>query len=455
MTVSEMIVGKVSDFSYENIPAHVIKQAKDHLLDSIGVMLAASSVDSGENILNGVLELGQGDECLAIGSDKKVPAHLAALISGSLLHSLEYDDTHTDSIIHASSVVVPTALAVGEWQQSSGKDLLTSLVLGWETLIRFGLTAPGKFQSNGFHTTAVCGPFSASLIAGYLQKSANDQLVESLGICGSLSSGIFEYVTDGASIKQTHPGWAAHNGIIASRLVKHSIRGPYTVFEGNFGFYKNFTGQSEYGYEEIWDSFGKDWFLTELSYKPYPSCHFNHSFIDCAKDLGKQISSLEKIDQIICIVSKEIIPIVCEPWGNKIDPQTGYEAKFSLPYAVIAALVDGDVTLSSYEEEAIKRNEIKEMYQKVYYKIDEDSNFPQAFPGVLKIIMKNGQTFEKRIKYNRGGPNNPFSENDIIEKFQVNAEKALSPKKANQIMDIVYNLENIDNIADLSSLLKP
>lgn len=240
-TVANRLAQRALELSYDDVPETVLEHARLHLLDSLGVALAAASTESGRKITQAARSLGVGDESTVIGSTGRLPAPSAALVNGTLIHALEYDDTHTDSIIHGSSVVVPSVLAAAERGSVGGKELITSLVLGWEVIIRLGLVAPGAFQARGFHTTGVCGSFASALVAGRLAKLSEPELTSALGIAGSQASGLFEYVVDGASVKSSHPGWAAHNGIVATHLARCGVSGPETVFEGRFGFYNTFT----------------------------------------------------------------------------------------------------------------------------------------------------------------------------------------------------------------------
>lgn len=454
MTVSEEIASITRRFSFDEIPKDVIEEAKYHLLDSVGVILAASTQKESNNILKVAKELNGKEESWCAISDTKFSAHVASLVNGTLLHSLEYDDTHTESIIHASSVVVPVGLAVGEACNSSGKDVLTSLILGWESLIRLGLASPNSFQENGFHTTAVCGPFSSVLITAFLKDMDKDQIVAALGNAGSFSSGIFEYAKDGAPIKQTHPGWAAHNGIIATILAEHSIRGPFTVFEGEYGFYQTFANKDQSSLREVWNTFGEKWLTTELSYKPYPCCHFNHAFIDCVKELLNNGLEYKEIDRVICKTAKEIVPIVMEPLQNKRNPKTGYEAKFSLPYAVATALIDQEVSLKSYFNEMVYREDIKELMQKVDYVIDRNSNYPESFPGEIEVFLKSGETLTAKLKFNRGGPKNPLTKEVIISKFRNNAGERFSESIVNELIDRILTIEKEENVLFLGNLTK-
>lgn len=452
MTVSKEIASITKSFSYDQIPTEVIEEAKYHLLDSVGVIFAASAQKDSRNILNVAKALNGKEESWCAVSNTRFSAHIASLVNGTLLHSLEFDDTHTDSVIHASSVVVPVGLAIGEVSKSSGKDVLASLILGWESLIRFGLAAPNSFQKNGFHTTSVCGPFSSVLITAFLKDMSEEQIVAALGNAGSFSSGIFEYAKDGAPIKQTHPGWAAHNGIIATLMAEHSIRGPYTVFEGEFGFYQTFANQQQSNLSKVWDTFGEKWLTKELSYKPYPCCHFNHAFIDCTKELLDKGLKYNEIDRLVCKTAKEIVPIVMEPIQNKRNPQTGYEAKFSLPYAIASVLIDQEIELQTYSNQMINRKEVKELMQKIEYEIDVNSNYPESFSGEIDVFLKSGERLTAELKYNRGGPRNPLSKENIIEKFKKNLSERFSESVANEIMDRILTIEKQPNLLFLSDL---
>jgi 2-methylcitrate dehydratase PrpD len=454
LTISEEIAIKTKSISFHQVPRDVIEEAKYHLLDSLGIILAASAQKESQNILNVARIMSAKEESWCAGSDKKFSAHISSLVNGTLLHSLEYDDTHTESIIHASSVVVPVGLAVGEACKSSGKDVLTSLILGWESLIRFGLAAPNAFQKNGFHTTSVCGPFSAVLITAFLKNLSIEKIVAALGNAGSFSSGIFEYAKDGAPIKQTHPGWAAHNGIIAAIMAEQSIRGPYTVFEGEYGFYSTFA-RSNYGrLEDVWNSFGEKWLTTELSYKPYPSCHFNHAFIDCVKELLNEGLNYQDVDKIICKTAKEIVPIVMEPLQKKRQPQTGYEAKFSLPYAIASILIDREISIQTFTDQMVVRPEITEFMKKVDYEIKLESNFPESFSGEVDVFLKSGEKLTKELKYNRGGPRNPLTKEDIIDKFKRNSSLLLSDNAIDELLERVLTIEKEPNVLFLNDLVK-
>ena len=446
-TIANRLAERALELSYEDIPETVLEHAKLHLLDSLGVALAAASTEFGRKITWAARSLGAGEESTVVSSAERLPAPSAALVNGTLIHALEYDDTHTDSIIHGSSVVVPSTLAAAERGLVDGKELLTSLVVGWEAIVRLGLVAPGAFQARGFHTTGVCGSFASALVAGRLTKLPEPELTSALGIAGSQASGLFEYVVSGASVKSSHPGWAAHNGIVATQLAHCGVSGPASVFEGRFGFYSTFTDRDpkELTLDNLYRDLGERWYTQELSYKPYPCCHFNHAFLDCAAQLVSEGLVAEDIENVICHVAPEIVPVVCEPRQAKVAPQSGYEARFSLPYSVAAMLCHGEVGLDTYSRENIADGRLLRIARSVGYEPDPNTNYPKSFPGRVEVVTKDGRTLSRLVEFNRGGPRNPMSEEEILRKFADNASRVLASVDAERLMDTVWHLEYIDN----------
>ncbi|QIN78511.1 MmgE/PrpD family protein [Rubrobacter marinus] len=455
-TIAERLAERALSLSYEDIPEEVLEQAKLHLLDALGVALAAASVESGEEIVRAARSLGAGEEGTVIGAYERLPVPSAALVNGTLIHGLEYDDTHTGSIIHASSVVVPSVLAAAEEYAVDGKELLTALVLGWETIIRLGLVAPGAFQARGFHTTGVCGGFASALVAGRLAGLSAQRLASALGIAGSMASGLFEYVVGGASVKSVHPGWAAHSGIVATRLARSGISGPKTVFEGRFGFYSNYTDRApeELPLHDLYRDVGERWYTTELSYKPYPCCHFNHAFLDCAAQLVSEGLKAEDVEEVVCRVAPEIVPVVCEPREAKASPQSGYEARFSLPYSVAAMLRHGEVGLDTFSRDNVADRSLLGLAQRVRYEPDPDTRYPETFPGSLEVTTRGGDVLSRDVEVNRGGPRNPMPEEEILRKFRDNARRTLGTRDVERVLRTVQSLEEADGPRSLCELLR-
>ena len=234
------VADKFSEFAqgltFQKIPAVVIEKTKDLMLDTLGICISSSRLDFGIAALNLVAAWGGTPESSLIGSKKKVPAQNAAFANGVLGHGQDFDDTHTESVVHPSACLVPVALAVGEKQGSSGKEVLTALVASLEVMIGIGMPALNRFHLRGFHTTSICGTFASALVTAKLMGMDKERMVEALGISGSFTSGLLECIPSGSWAKRLHAGWAGLCGVVAAQLASTGYTGPKTVFEGKLGF---------------------------------------------------------------------------------------------------------------------------------------------------------------------------------------------------------------------------
>jgi len=386
---------------------------------------------------------------------EEVSAVNAVIANAALAHGLDFDDTHAEAIVHPSACIVPVALAMSEAKSRTGETLITAAVLGYETMIRIGLAAKGGFHDKGFHATPICGVFASAVTAGKILGLNTLQCQHALGICGSQAAGLQEFLNDGTWVKRLHPGWAAHGGIISALLAQKGYTGPYKVFEGRFGLFKGFfSDEGKYDLSQIDKNLGKDWETLRISIKPYPCCHFIHSFIDCAVYIkSKYEIKDENIQEIECIISKRGASIVCEPTEVKKNPTTIYGAQFSLPFGVAAVLVKGKLGLREFSEDNLKDSEIIKMMAKVKYTIDPNINDQKYFPGHVKIKTKEGKIYEHNIEKQRGCLENPMTPEEIESKFRENVEGIISHDRAQAIIDKVSVLEKLENISELTNLM--
>src|SRR5262249_51474640 len=391
-----------------------------------------------------------------IGYRHRLPAVWAALVNGTLAHGLDYDDTHTESVVHVSASVVPAALAACEEAGADGRALLTALAAGMEANIRIGLVARGGFHARGFHPTGICGTFASALAAGKVAGLDREQLADALGLAGSQAAGSLEFLTDGTWAKRIHAGWAAHGGLIAARLAAAGFTGPRGTFDGRFGLYRSHLGGGDWDMAQLTSALGQHWELLNIGLKPYPCCHFNHAFIDCAAALRQQGGvSADEIEEVECFIAAREVPVVCEPAASKRAPQNDYDAKFSLPYTVASMLQRGHVSVDDFTEAAIRDPAVLALAQRVVYREDHGSDFPRRFPGWLRIRLRNGRVLEHREPINRGSAERPLAESEVGEKFRRNAARVPPPAQAERVIALVAALEDCRNVTEFAGALQP
>ena len=449
MTLAERLAAFAADLRFEDLPAAVVADVKLRALDILGIALAASGHEVGPPMRAGLESWAGRGECTVVGAKFTASAPIAIMINGTLAHGLDFDDTHAPSVTHASAVVIPTVLALGEAGGLDGRAVVTAAVAAYETIARLGMGAPAAFHRQGWHATSVCGTFAAAVAAGVCERLDRATLTSALGIAGSLASGLIEFLEDGSWVKRLHPGWAGQAGATAAALARAGFPGPATVLEGRYGLYRTFVNTEPD--TRSFDTLGSTWETLNIGFKPYPACHYLHAFLDCALDLraahGIDAGAIESIE---CLVPPSGVPIVAEPREAKLRPRTPYDAQFSLPYSVAAAFVDGRVDLDTYAPDRLGDPRVLALADRVVCRPDPDTTFPNGFPGRVQVRLAGGRTVEAREPDGRGGPARPLPEGAIVEKFRANAGRVLPAARVSEIERATLAL---DTLADLRALM--
>ncbi|MBO1077188.1 MmgE/PrpD family protein [Roseomonas marmotae] len=445
------------DLRREDIPEAVLSRAAHHVLDAVGIAFASSRYDFAHRTLTGLRGLSGEGAVPVIGLPDQLPPRDAAVMNGLLCHGLDFDDTHLDSVVHPTACAFPAALSAGVLASASGEAVLLAYIVGVEAATRIGAAARGGFHAVGFHPTGVANAFGAALTAGRLLGCTARELRSAQGITVSLASGTLEFLEDGAWNKRLHPGWAASAGITAAALARQGFAGTGKPYMGRFGLYRTHLGPNA----EVVDptalmaGLGERWEIARTSIKPFPACHFAHACIDAALVLHAQGLRAEAVDSVLALVPREVVPTVCEPAEQKRRPAGAYEAQFSIPFLVAAALVRGRMTLAELEAEALNDPVILALAARVSYAVDPDSPFPRSYSGEIRVRARDGREWIQREAVNRGAPDRLLEDAEIVAKFRANAALCLNDAAAARIEDAVLGLVRAGDLRDLCRALSP
>ena len=433
----------------DNVPDAAMKSARMHFLDALCVGVAGSQFGSATDIVR--LDYGPGP-CSVLGSDRTTTPQVAALINGSLIHSLEYDDTHTESVVHGSSVLAPVALAIAEQRPTDLNTMMAAFAVGWELLIRLGLSDPGGLQRRGFQVTPAAGVFAAAAVSCLLSGDDVEKSAHALSIAGSMASGTLRPAKRGDSTKAVQPGWAAHSGIMAAELAQVGITGPDDVFHGSMGFFSLYGGADRSrDFEQMIEDIGTLWHLPDAAFKMFPCCHYIHPFIEAAQLLKSDIADSE-ITRVLCHVPEGVVPVVAEPWDQRVAPQTTQEARWSLPYVVATAFVDEKVDLETFRGET--RDDIITFAQRIDYETWCDSGFPRVFPAKVEVTLSDGSVRSCFIEDVLGNRDRPFTEEDVKVKARANLTSVgLSSHRIDSIVGLL-TVDRGESIQEFSKLLE-
>jgi 2-methylcitrate dehydratase PrpD len=432
---AERLAAWASELQIGDVPGEVVEAAKLHILDAVGAGLAALALNELPAVRATAAEMHGPPEATALGLAERVSAGAAALSNGSMMHALDFDDTHEVALVHSSVVVASAALSVGEAVEASGAELLVAAIAGYEISSRIGLAQPGALHLRGFHPTSVCGVFAAAVIASRLRCLSREQTQNALGIAGSQASGLMEFLSDGSQTKPLHAGWASFAGILATSLASHGATGPASVLEGRFGLLASHVGR--FDASMLTANLGSRWETTQIAFKPYPSCHCTHAVLDAMIETGLRA---EEIEEIVALVPSEVaVGLVLEPWERKARPSSAYDAKFSIPFCIGALLTQGEVSVDAFTPEAIIDEHVLEIARRVSYEIVPFEDGNDLSGGVR--VRANGQTMERRVLRPRGGPANPMSVAELHAKFRRNAALALKTDDVEQALEVLTDLE--------------
>ena len=418
MTVSERLSHAVAT-SHPETQATSRRTAERLLLDVVGICLAARHEPY---VAAALASLDGTGPCTAIGHEVRLSAEGAAFVNGIAAHGEDFDDTYEGGPVHAGAVIVPVVLAAAQRHSLSGADVLRGIAHGVEVMCRLCAVAPTQVHKAGFHPTAIFGAVGSVVAVGSAMRISETQMVNALGLAGSMASGIIEYLADGSWTKRMHPGWAAQSGYRAVRLAQAGFMGPRTVFEGTHGLFHGFANTKQGNFEAMLDGYGRDWWWNSIAFKPYACGTMAHPYIDCARSLRRQGISPADIVRIDCDTAEGIVHRLWEPAATKAAPPNAYAAKFSVPYAIACGFILDDAGLSAYTDTMVQRADLRELAAKVHYTIDPQNPYPKQFTGHVRVTLKDGSVHTERQGFFKGGADNPLSDDDLNRKFLANAK---------------------------------
>ena len=452
-TIAEQLSEYTEALKYDSVPENVRRRARYLILDAVGIAFAASTFDFAHRTVNALTSFGAGDSDV-IGMPIKLPLRDAVLANGSLIHGLDFDDTHLLGVIHITSSCFPTALGVAAQANKSGRDVLESYIVGVETATRLGKVAAGELNQIGFHPTGLIAAFGCALIAGKLYGLSREQLTMAQGIVLSMASGAREYSSNSSGSKRLHPGWAGVAGITAAALARGGVTGPRTTYEGRFGLYATHLNPKlkPDDLARATAELGSRWETLHVAIKPFPAGQLHIVFIEAAIEMAKKHDlRADDIASIEALVPPHAVSIVCEPVAARKRPLDRYAAQFSLQYGVACGFIHRKFGLA--ELECYQDPEVLALADRVNYRVDPNTGYPHHWSGEMVFDLKNGKKLTYRDEDTLGGADKPLKEDQIVAKYMGNAQMAMSPSRAEAIRDEILALDKTDRARDLARRL--
>ena len=439
-TLGRRIADWVHGISYAALPDKTVHEAKRRILDSIGTCLGAYHVRPAKvarAVAQSVVDTRAG---IVWGTHHSTLPELAAFANGAMVRYLDFNDTYLSLEPAHPSDNIPAAVAVGQAAGKSGKDCILALVIGYEIQCR--MCDAASLRAGGWdHVTY--GALSTAMAAGKLWDLGPDQLEHALGL-----SGVCNITT-----RQTRTGqisdWkacafsnAARNGVFAADLARRGLTGPFEIFEGPKGLMKQLNLP---GLAEVRIGTDGDYMIDKTYIKFWPAEYHSQSAIDACLQLRPQVAgkTIEKIH----IGSFEAAVSIIGSEPEKLRPTSRETADHSMFYCCAAALVDGDVTLQTFDEERLTDAKLLGLIDRTEIVEDPELNkgYPKGIPNDVTITCSDGTKVNKRVDFPRGHAGNPMTDDEVVAKFQRLADGVIAKDTADALVERVMKFDTLDS----------
>jgi len=430
--------------SFDKLPTNVVAKAKMCVLDILGGSLAAHETKSANCVRRVVQKMGGREESTLIGIGVKVPAPLAAWANSILASALDIDDgffTPTYHIGHHGSIVVPASLSMAECEGSSGKSFVEAVVVGYEVGIRAGYILTSLYLP-GIGPAGAVGCYGAAAASAKLLHLNREETINALHIVHDHNPfPVTGVPSRTGGMTKERVGWATLTGVCAALLAQEGFTGKASIYENSPP-------------HEILTSLGTEYELLNVYYKPYCSCRVTH----CALD------GLSKLIQEYNLVAEDVVSvtIISSPYAmalNNYEPDSIEEAQFSIPFTIGAMLVNGKVGPEQVNERTLGDKAILDQAKKVKLELDptydalQEGSGPGAIRAIVKIETKD-RTYETLIDNAKGSPENPFTADELRDKFRSLSTSLLGKRRTEEVIKCVNNLENLSNMRELVELVR-
>jgi 2-methylcitrate dehydratase PrpD len=393
----------------------------------------------------------RGNDATVIGGDYQSSVSSAAYINGTLAHALDVDDTAAGTVAHPSSSIVPALFALAEKYKLSGKAVLTAYILGLEVFYRIALASDG--QMRGWHRTALFGAIATAVASAKLLNLSSAQIQTAFGIAMSFAGGV--QVNFGTMTKAVQVGHASQNGVLAALMAKEGCTAHQDVLGDSLGFgYTFYAGV--YDTQKIAENFAAPYSIIfpGMAVKIYPCCGLTHCPLDIALDLATSHDIQPDQIEDVVVYTEELVPTVLIHHR----PKTGYQGKYSLEYAVAAAIFDKKISFETFTDDEVNRPELQAFLEKVRCEVRSDSEWeatrlhPWNHCAEVIIRLKDGSEVSASEPCAKGYPDRPLSAEDIVDKYKLFATPVLGAEAADTLGDKVLKLEEQTNVADVIGL---
>lgn len=439
--------------AFDDLPDAVVERERWHLLDTLGCALYGATTPWVGAVRAGLDAHGESvGPATVVGTVRRLPPARAALVNGTATHAMDYDDHCQHAGLHAGSATVPCALAAVESGDGAvtGREFLTAVAIGVEVGVRSGLAIGFESVRRGWHIAGWTGAFAGAATAAALTGLDAERAAHALAVAGSQGCGLLG-AQFGASVKRFHMGKAAEAGALGAALADAGLTGDRGLLADRYGSApRSLSGAGAGTPDDATDDLGERWALLDvLSLKPFPSVGMIHAPVDAA--LAAIDAAGVPPDDVAC-VTVHATEATREHVGWEYEPSGVMAAQANVRYAIASLLVDGQLTVAAYDEEAIRRPAVMERVGDVEVVVDQAID-EDSFGARVTVEPRAGPAVTREVETPRGYPDNPMGEDERRAKFRRQAGAVFADDRVEALERYALDIDEQADIRELGALL--
>lgn len=429
--------------------------ARNAMVDIVGCMVAGADDDASRRVLAAVRALGSGPATV-VGRPEGLTAPHAALVNGTAAHALDFDDNYHGNCGHATAVLAPALLALGEERGAGGTAVLDAYIVGLEAMLLIGAGVNIAHYEKGWHSTSTIGTIGAAGAAARLMELDEDAIGRALSLGFSHASG--SKVQFGTMAKPFHAGMAAKNALMAARYAEAGITAAEEPLAAAWGFRDLYVGfETSPGYAGASSLLGPPPAIERygLKVKTHPNCASTHCAVDGVLRLmdehGLSAADIEEIEAQVNKVSYDNLMFA--------EPASEMEARFSMHYAIALAVTKRRLTRTDFHPDAIANESTRSWLPRVKMTLSPaEAPLPTADngrePAKVFLRTKDGRAYSTFVQHAKGVLQNPLTDDEMWEKFEDCVGDVLDVHQAAELQAALKSFETLDRISDLMAILR-
>jgi 2-methylcitrate dehydratase PrpD len=457
MNETSVLAEWVSGLRMKDIPDTVKEHAKRFLLDNFGCQIAGATLPWSKQFYDVMTRTRSGTHSTVAYYGTKLSPDDAAFLNATFNHANETDDTHLKSPTHPGQIAVPCALAIAEYANATGENLLLGVIAAYEVMIRLSWACSPHLIYRGHHPPVGVGPFGGATAGIAILGFDHETAKNAYGIAGSHSAGLIEYTKTGGSVKRIHAGIPSQGGVRSVMLAEAGITGPHSIIEGEKGFCKVFA--VDYDLNRLTDGLGTKWHMLDNGIKGYSCCHLIHFAFDALDVLRdrRKFTAAEVKEVRIATNSQQILSHI----GSIIEPNDILGAQFSMPFSVAMRLHHGGRRLRGgngfwdYVDVDLRDPALLDTARKVKVVVGPDPTRWARVDegGEVTVELMDGTSLSVEYPHAWGLPENPMSLAEVEDKFRYVTGPVISDGRQAALISAMRNVESIKSVREISDLI--